>query len=726
MKDRIKKIFPWSILAIAMAMVMVKALDRPVYDGPYHMDGVASLPVSSEGRVKPLDTVARANLMILSGRQTISPQRLPRTILAVVEDQRGTWIVQATGSASSMGRYRSDIFAFLHSFKQTTSVTANASQTQPATASFDWKVPSRWIGEADAPESVMAAYRLDPEDESRSMATISRLVGNDQTVENVLNEARRQVGLSANDSADANMPEEEFTQGGLHVSVYEFARSTSMPATRWLLDTLARPSVASHYQVFRIDHPDVLALMNRKRGEQKYFSIAELEQHRVTLQQQTRQASQVEAKQRNSFQNHVIELYTHLNRYFELVQMRRPYYIPPATKQQTWQQFFEIASKQSKSDTPNAAVASLATLVHSYNRNDPAQFNTTLAQYRGYLNGLVPSEMGKSRYEVFFNYFSPFYLATILAVVVFLLGCMSWVVWPDMLRRSAMLLLTLVLVLFTFGLVSRMILQGRPPVTNLYSSAVFIGWGCVLIGLVLEWLYRNSIGVVAGAIIGFVTLVIAHNLANGDTMQMMQAVLDTNVWLATHVVAVTVGYMATFFAGLLGVIFIFRGVLTTSLSADEKRTMGRMIYGILCFALLFSFVGTVLGGIWADQSWGRFWGWDPKENGAALIVLMNALILHARWGGMVRERGMAVLAVCGNIVTAWSWFGTNMLGVGLHSYGFMESGVIWLAGFVFSQAIIISLGLLPLQSWRSGELMMQRRRSKSPVQWPARPDRRRK
>ena len=91
-----------------------------------------------------------------------------------------------------------------------------------------------------------------------------------------------------------------------------------------------------------------------------------------------------------------------------------------------------------------------------------------------------------------------------------------------------------------------------------------------------------------------------------------------------------------------------------------------MIYGVVCFATLFSFVGTVLGGIWADQSWGRFWGWDPKENGALLIVIWNALILHARWGGMVKQRGMAVLAVVGNIVTAWSWFGTNMLGVGLH------------------------------------------------------------
>jgi cytochrome c biogenesis factor len=126
-----------------------------------------------------------------------------------------------------------------------------------------------------------------------------------------------------------------------------------------------------------------------------------------------------------------------------------------------------------------------------------------------------------------------------------------------------------------------------------------------------------------------------------------------------------------------------------------------MVYGIVCFATLFSFIGTVLGGIWADQSWGRFWGWDPKENGALIIVLWNALILHARWGGMVRERGLMNLAVIGNIVTSWSWFGTNMLGVGLHSYGFMSGAFLWLGGFVLSQLILVGLGCLPLDKWRS-------------------------
>jgi cytochrome c-type biogenesis protein CcsB len=265
-----------------------------------------------------------------------------------------------------------------------------------------------------------------------------------------------------------------------------------------------------------------------------------------------------------------------------------------------------------------------------------------------------------------------------------------------------------------------MVLEGRPPVTNLYSSAIFIGWGTMVLGLILERVYRLGIGSIVAAFTGFVTLLIAHNLAlGGDTMEMLRAVLDTNFWLATHVVVITLGYASTFAAGLLAILYIFLGVFTpllkqvtggpSSASSGKARTgdvtlgkaLSKMVYGIVCFATLFSFVGTVLGGIWADQSWGRFWGWDPKENGALLIVIWNAVILHARWGGLVRERGIMNMAVFGNIVTSFSWFGVNMLGIGLHSYGFTDAAFQWLLIFVGSQVAIILIGFLPLRLWQS-------------------------
>jgi len=177
-------------------------------------------------------------------------------------------------------------------------------------------------------------------------------------------------------------------------------------------------------------------------------------------------------------------------------------------------------------------------------------------------------------------------------------------------------------------------------------------------------------------------------------MEMMQAVLDSNFWLATHVIVITLGYSAMFVAGILGIIYIIRTLQITEKSQADGKALAAMIFGVVCFALLFSFTGTVLGGIWADQSWGRFWGWDPKENGALMIVIWNAVILHARIAGMIRERGLALCAIGGNIITAFSWFGVNMLGVGLHSYGFMDRAFWWLIGFCASQFAIILFGHL--------------------------------
>ena len=241
--------------------------------------------------------------------------------------------------------------------------------------------------------------------------------------------------------------------------------------------------------------------------------------------------------------------------------------------------------------------------------------------------------------------------------------------------------------------------QGR-PVTNLYSSAVFVGWTAAAFGLIAERLHRRGLAAAAAAATGFSSLLVAHHLTgSGDTMEMMRAVLDSNFWLATHVVTITIGYAGTFVAGTLGLAWIVRRHFVSGPDPKTSQALYDLAYGTVAFSLLFSFVGTVLGGIWADQSWGRFWGWDPKENGALLIVLWNTLILHARWSGRVRERGFMLLSVAGNCVTAWSWFGVNMLGIGLHSYGFMEKAFWWLLAFVLSQLAAVLLGLLPRRFW---------------------------
>jgi len=354
------------------------------------------------------------------------------------------------------------------------------------------------------------------------------------------------------------------------------------------------------------------------------------------------------------------------------------------------------------SGKPDPVTAAYALIGDSYHAGNTTLFNQHLDDLSQWMKAHEPTASAKATYEYFFNQFSPFYQAMGLYVLAFLLVCAFWLGENPTLRRAAVWILLLALAIHTLGLLSRMYLQGRPPVTNLYSSAIFIGWATVLIGLLIERIFRDGIGAACASVIGFITLIIAHHLAaSGDTLEMLQAVLDTNIWLATHVVCITIGYSAMFLAGMLAILYVIRGVFTRSLSRESAQSLVRMTYGVICFATLFSFVGTVLGGIWADQSWGRFWGWDPKENGALLIVLWCAITLHARLGGYIRERGLMIMALFGNVITSFSWFGVNMLGVGLHSYGFMNKAVPWLAAFMISQLALMAIASIPQQRWQS-------------------------
>jgi ABC-type transport system involved in cytochrome c biogenesis permease subunit len=394
-----------------------------------------------------------------------------------------------------------------------------------------------------------------------------------------------------------------------------------------------------------------------------------------------------------------------LQRFEAMSNFDPPLIVPPHHPERSrdeWMRAGEALMETARGGALHDSLRHYAAMAGAFRNGNHEEFNRSLAGYRRHLEAGFGPELTKAGREAFFNRLQAFYRTMIVYVLAFLLACFSWFNMSETMRRSAVYLLVLGFVVHTAGLVCRMWLEGRPPVTNLYSSAIFIGWGAVVLGLVLERFFRDGIGTVVASSVGFLTLIIAHHLSlGGDTMEMMRAVLDTNFWLATHVVTITIGYSSTFVAGFLALIYILRGAFTRTLSVETGAALARMVYGIVCFSTLFSFVGTVLGGIWADQSWGRFWGWDPKENGALIIVLWNALILHARWGRMIGERGLMNMAIAGNIVTSWSWFGTNMLGIGLHSYGFMDAAFWWLMLFVVSQLVLIAIGLLPDAYWRS-------------------------
>lgn len=472
-------------------------------------------------------------------------------------------------------------------------------------------------------------------------------------------------------------------------------------ATQFMVDLIARPREVAGLPALRVDHPDLLSLLGLAPEEGGRVSLAAIEPGWAGVVEQARRAESVPSRQRDGFQRAVLELYQRVDTLLAHAQMRQPFAVAPLGPEGEWRPFREAFLDGEATGEPHPSVTYLATMMSAASEDDAEGFNDAVHGYLALLEESMPGVMRKGRLEVLFNRTAPFSGATAVYLLAFLGVCASFLLRPrpggqrlaEGLRVGALALVVGAVVVHTVAIAARIYLQGRPPVTNLYSSAIFVGWAAALVGIFIERIYPLGVAALSAAVVGGSTLIVAHNLGNdGDTMEMMQAVLDSNFWLATHVITITLGYSATFLAGAIASVYLLARAFTRTMTKAREQAISRMIYGVVCFALLLSFVGTVLGGIWADQSWGRFWGWDPKENGAALVVLLNAIILHARWGGFIRTPGIAVLAVAGNIVTAWSWFGTNMLGVGLHAYGFMDSASFWLALFVTTQLLIMSLG----------------------------------
>ena len=178
-----------------------------------------------------------------------------------------------------------------------------------------------------------------------------------------------------------------------------------------------------------------------------------------------------------------------------------------------------------------------------------------------------------------------------------------------------------------------------------------------------------------------------------DTITQLVAVLYTNFWLATHVTIINIGYAAGLVAAIIGVIYLagrFAMMLMGKTNKEFFKVLTRMNYGVICFCLFFSLVGTVLGGIWANYSWGRFGGWDPKENGALMICLWTLVILHGRMGVMIRDLGIHMNSIILAMIVTLSWWGVNNLGVGLHSYGFTEG--VW--GALYGSWMVIGVFML--------------------------------
>ncbi len=273
--------------------------------------------------------------------------------------------------------------------------------------------------------------------------------------------------------------------------------------------------------------------------------------------------------------------------------------------------------------------------------------------------------------------------------IVLLVAAAGYAFVPQRRRRAALAAMiaagVAALAVHSALLLMRIVILARPPVGTLYESILFVSFLCAGAAFGMGWARKNPALLAISGFTGAALLLLSAYFAQvqGDTMVMLTAVLNTGFWLSTHVLFITAGYAFAVLAACLAHLHLARACRgrTPSLAGTMPAAL---------WALFFAATGTILGGIWADQSWGRFWGWDPKENGALLIVLWLVWLLHGRVSGMIAPvPALAVLAAL-NIVVALSWFGVNLLNVGLHSYGFTEGIAAGLAAFCLLEAVLIA------------------------------------
>jgi ABC-type transport system involved in cytochrome c biogenesis permease subunit len=230
------------------------------------------------------------------------------------------------------------------------------------------------------------------------------------------------------------------------------------------------------------------------------------------------------------------------------------------------------------------------------------------------------------------------------------------------------------------GFYCRVTISGRPPVSNMYESLIWVPFITAVFGLVLEGIYRRGVIALAAALVSTLGFVLADQLplTFSPAIQPLQAVLRSNYWLVVHVLTIVSSYAPFALAWGLGNLNLGL-ILFAPQRRDLIKTLSHFCYRAIQVGVLLLFLGTMLGGFWAAESWGRFWGWDPKEVWALIALLCYLIPLHARYVGWVQDFGLAVCSVVCFASVVMAWYGVNfVLGAGLHSYGFGTGNDAWI------------------------------------------------
>jgi len=341
----------------------------------------------------------------------------------------------------------------------------------------------------------------------------------------------------------------------------------------------------------------------------------------------------------------------------------------------------------------------LQTLATSYVQGDGFNFSRAANQLREALCVLSPSiypQDRQLRLEYFYNHFDGFYRAIWFYGLAFLILLVAH------LRKSGGALRTLGVVISIVGLVfhasgiaMRCLIAGRPPVTNMYESIIWVSFAVSFFGMIFFARYRTPVYLLAALPVTLIALLLVHQMpiAMPSSIDPLVPVLRDNFWLTIHVLTITLSYAAFALAMGFGHILLWRYARNPS-SARADAPMHFWLYRVLQLGVLLLAAGTILGGVWANYSWGRFWGWDPKETWALIALLCYITTLHGRLAGWWTEFGLVVASVVCFLAVLMAWYGVNfVLGKGLHSYGFGIGGETYVATFVIIDLLFVAFAI---------------------------------
>ena len=340
------------------------------------------------------------------------------------------------------------------------------------------------------------------------------------------------------------------------------------------------------------------------------------------------------------------------------------------------------------------AFASLSKMLTAYTQADGFNFSSAARQLREALRGLSPSiypPERQLRLEYFYNHLEAFYRA----IWFYGFGFVALLIAHlrkrgNLLRFSGIALALVALGFHATGIVLRCLIAGRPPVTNMYESIIWVSFAVSFFGTIFFIRYRTPIYLLAALPVTLVALLLVHQMpiAMPASIDPLVPVLRDNFWLTIHVLTITLSYAAFALAMGFGHILLWRYIRNPS-GARADKSMHFWLYRVLQLGVLLLAAGTILGGVWANYSWGRFWGWDPKETWALIALLCYITTLHGRLAGWWTQFGLVVASVICFLAVLMAWYGVNfVLGKGLHSYGFGIGGETYVATFVILDLLV--------------------------------------